>query len=67
MGEMKSIASSITKNQVSIHTWKDDSGTETSPGTVKPCELYGHEATMMGRFFQTIPPKVVFFPQLIST
>lgn len=62
MVSMQSTALSLTKNQFSTHAWKNDSGTETSPGTVKQCGLYRHEVNRMGRFFQTIPFQSNFFP-----
>lgn len=39
MVQMKSTALSLTKDRASANAWKNDSGAETSPGTVKHCGL----------------------------
>lgn len=63
MVQMKCTELSLTKNQVSTHIWKIILGKQMSPGIVKQCRLYGHEASVEGRLFQDLSlSQVPFFP-----
>lgn len=61
MVQMKCTELSLTKNRVSTHIWKIISGKQMSPGIVKQCRLYGHEASVEGRLFQNLSLSSPFF------